>query len=135
MRKMLMLRLRFSALLIGLLTMATLAALPFSAQPLSGQQAPPFDESRMIADLTNQLQLAPEQVSALSSLLKQRLPRIEGMSQKMQQFLPGSPQFGTPTDFQFDVAPDGQQFAMTTAASASPPPFTVIQNWQDKFHR
>jgi eukaryotic-like serine/threonine-protein kinase len=49
--------------------------------------------------------------------------------------IPGNPQFGTPTDFQFDVAPDGKQFAMTTAASAAPPPFTVIQNWQDKFRR
>jgi hypothetical protein len=26
-------------------------------------------------------------------------------------------------------------FVMTTAASAAPPPFTVIQNWQDKVHR
>jgi Tol biopolymer transport system component len=49
--------------------------------------------------------------------------------------LPGNPQYGTPTDFQFDVEPDGQRFVMTTAAAASPPPFTVIQNWQDKFHR
>ena len=80
MRKILTLRLRFSALLIGLLTVATLAALPFSAQ----QPPPPFDESRMIADLTTQLQLAPEQATALSGLVKQRRPRIDGLMQQMR---------------------------------------------------
>jgi Tol biopolymer transport system component len=48
--------------------------------------------------------------------------------------LPGNPKFDSPTDFQFDVLADGQRFVMTTAASATPPPYTVIQNWQDKFH-
>ena len=49
--------------------------------------------------------------------------------------IPGRPQYGTATDFQFDVQADGQRFVMTTAASAAPPPFTVIQNWQETFHR
>jgi len=48
--------------------------------------------------------------------------------------LPGNPQFGTATDFQFDVQGNGQRFVMTTAGSAPPPDFTVIENWQDKFH-
>ena len=48
--------------------------------------------------------------------------------------IPGNPQYGTPTDLQFDVEPGGQSFVITTAASVSSPDFTVIQNWQDKFH-
>lgn len=47
--------------------------------------------------------------------------------------LPGKPKFDSPTDFQFDVDSDGEHFVMTTVASALPPPFTVIENWQDKF--
>jgi hypothetical protein len=46
--------------------------------------------------------------------------------------VPGAPQYGTPTDVQFDVAPGGQRFVITTAASAAPPEFTVVQNWQEK---
>jgi Tol biopolymer transport system component len=47
----------------------------------------------------------------------------------------GPSQYGTPRDFQFDVSPDGQRFIMPNTGSAPPPPFTVIENWQDKFHR
>ncbi|MGC2661175.1 MAG: hypothetical protein WA324_24745, partial [Bryobacteraceae bacterium] len=47
----------------------------------------------------------------------------------------GIPQSGTTRDFQFDVSPDGQRFVMPTTGSAPPPPFTVIENWQDKFDR
>jgi hypothetical protein len=39
------------------------------------------------------------------------------------------------SDFQFDVTRDGQRFIMSTTGSAPPPAFTVIENWQDKFHR
>jgi Tol biopolymer transport system component len=49
--------------------------------------------------------------------------------------VPGTPQYNTTRDFQFDVSLDGQRFLMTTTGSVPPPPFTVIQNWQDKFHR
>ncbi len=45
----------------------------------------------------------------------------------------GAPQYGTTRDFQFDVSPDGQRFIMPTTGSVPPPPFTVIENWQDKF--
>ncbi len=48
--------------------------------------------------------------------------------------IPGTPRYGTPTDIQFDVAPGGQRFVVTTAAGASPPDFIVIQNWEKKFH-
>ncbi len=44
--------------------------------------------------------------------------------------VPGTPQYGTPTDVQFDVAAGGQRFVITTAAAARPPEFTVVQNWQ-----
>lgn len=47
----------------------------------------------------------------------------------------GTPQYGTTSDFQFDVTRDGQRFLMSTTGSVAPPPFTVVQNWQEKFHR
>lgn len=47
----------------------------------------------------------------------------------------GPTQYGSTRDFQFDVSPDGQRFIMPTTGSVVPPPFTVIENWQDKFHR
>ena len=47
--------------------------------------------------------------------------------------IPGNPQYGTATDVQFDVEPGGQRFVVTTAAAATAPDFTVIQNWQAKF--
>lgn len=45
----------------------------------------------------------------------------------------GTPQYGTTSDFQFDVTRDGQRFLLTTTGSVEPPAFTVIENWQDKF--
>jgi hypothetical protein len=47
----------------------------------------------------------------------------------------GAPQYGTTRDFQFDVSPDGERFIMPTTGSIPPPPFTVIESWQEKFHR
>jgi Tol biopolymer transport system component len=47
----------------------------------------------------------------------------------------GAPQYGTTRDFQFDVSPDGQRFILPTTGSVPPPPFTVIENWQEKFRR
>lgn len=47
----------------------------------------------------------------------------------------GTPQYGTTSDFQFDVSANGQRFIMTTTGSVAPHIFTVIENWQDKFHR
>ena len=49
--------------------------------------------------------------------------------------IPGTSQYGTTSDFQFDVTRDGQRFIMSTTGSASAAPFTVIQNWQEKFDR
>lgn len=46
----------------------------------------------------------------------------------------GTPQYGTTSDFQFDVARDGQRFIMTNTGSVAPPAFTVIENWPGKFH-
>ena len=45
----------------------------------------------------------------------------------------GAPQYNTTRDFQFDVSTDGTRFIMPTTGSVPPPPFTVIENWQDKF--
>jgi hypothetical protein len=47
----------------------------------------------------------------------------------------GIAQYGTTSDFQFDVSNDGQRFIMSTTGTASAPPFTAVQNWQEKFHR
>jgi Tol biopolymer transport system component len=49
--------------------------------------------------------------------------------------VPGTSQYATTSDFQFDVSPDGQRFLMSTTGSAQPPAYTVIQNWQDKIQR
>jgi Tol biopolymer transport system component/predicted Ser/Thr protein kinase len=49
--------------------------------------------------------------------------------------IPGTPQYGTSQDFQFDVSPNGQRFIIPTTGSVAPPPFTVIENWQDKFKK
>jgi hypothetical protein len=49
--------------------------------------------------------------------------------------IPGVSQYGTTRDFQFDVSPDGQRFILPTTGSVPPPPFTVVENWQDRFHR
>ena len=47
----------------------------------------------------------------------------------------GVPQYATTRDFQFDVAPNGERFIIPTTGLATPPPFTVIENWQEKFRR
>jgi hypothetical protein len=66
-----------------------IAALPFAARP----QQTPFDASRMVADLTEALQLTPEQTARLNDLLTLRRPRIDQILQQMSQFPPGSSQF------------------------------------------
>jgi hypothetical protein len=47
----------------------------------------------------------------------------------------GPSQYNTTRDFQFDVSPDGQRFVLPTTGSVAPPPFTVVENWQEKFRR
>jgi Tol biopolymer transport system component len=49
--------------------------------------------------------------------------------------LAGASQFGTTRDFQFDVSPDGQRFLFPNTGTIPPPPFTVIENWQEKLRR
>lgn len=49
--------------------------------------------------------------------------------------IPGIAQYGTTSDFQFDVSRDGHRFIMSTTGSVSAAPFTVVQNWQENFHR
>ena len=80
---------RVLSLLVCGLMMAMIAALPFAARP----QQIPFDASRMVADLTDALQLTPEQAARLNDLLAARRPRIDQILQQMSQFPPGSPQF------------------------------------------
>ncbi|MGH9937636.1 MAG: DUF1800 family protein, partial [Blastocatellia bacterium] len=82
-------RARLPYLLICGLMMAMIAALPFAARP----QQTPFDASRLVADLTEALQLTPEQTARLNDLLAPRRPRIDQILQQMSQFPPGSPQF------------------------------------------
>ena len=72
--------------------------------------------------IDNWLRVAPA-TGGLQFGKSKRLFRIEGTAP-----------YGTTSDFQFDVATDGQRFIMSTAGSVAPPPFTVIQNWQEKFH-
>jgi len=49
--------------------------------------------------------------------------------------VPGVPQYNTSRDFQFDVSPDGKRFILPTTGTLSPPPFTVVENWQSRFQR
>lgn len=46
--------------------------------------------------------------------------------------IPGTSQYGSMSDFQFDVSRDGQRFIRSTTGSVQPPPFTVIGNSQEK---
>jgi DNA-binding winged helix-turn-helix (wHTH) protein len=45
----------------------------------------------------------------------------------------GAPQYGSASDFQFDVTRDGQRLIMTSTGSVAPSPFTVVENWEAKF--
>lgn len=65
----------------------------------------------------------------------QSLGPLEFSEPKLLFRIAGVPQYGTTRDFQFDVSPDGQRFIIPTTGSAPPPSFTVIENWQEKFHR
>ncbi|MBV9268612.1 MAG: hypothetical protein JO061_20755, partial [Acidobacteriaceae bacterium] len=47
----------------------------------------------------------------------------------------GASQYNTTRDFQFDVSPEGQRFVLPSTGSVAPPPFTVVENWQEKFRR
>jgi len=79
-------RRRFLALVVMLLVAAALAAWPFAAQQV------PFDESRIVSDLTTELKLSPEQAAIFAETLQRRRPRIDGLLQQMSQFPPGTPQ-------------------------------------------
>ncbi|MGH9799962.1 MAG: DUF1800 family protein, partial [Blastocatellia bacterium] len=74
-----------AGLFVWMLVVAALAAWPFAAQQI------PFDESRIVADLTAELRLAPEQTATLNELLQRRRPRVDALLQQMSQFQPGSP--------------------------------------------
>ncbi|MBS1791354.1 MAG: DUF1800 domain-containing protein [Acidobacteria bacterium] len=80
-------RIRVLALVCVSLFLAILAAWPFAAQQS------PFDESRIVNDLTAGLQLTPEQAGTLTVMLQRQRPRIEGLLQQMSRYQPGSPQF------------------------------------------
>lgn len=77
---------RFPFLLAGAFALALVFTISFSAQQ------PPFDEARVIADLTNQLRLTPEQTSTLTDLIGKRRPRIDELLRRMSQQPPGSPE-------------------------------------------
>ncbi|MFN0112376.1 MAG: DUF1800 family protein, partial [Blastocatellia bacterium] len=81
-------RARLAVLVACILIVVALSAWPFSAQ----QQQLPFDESRIVADLSRELRLEPEQTVKLSELLQRRRPRIDALLQQMQPLQPGSPQ-------------------------------------------
>ncbi|MGH9843948.1 MAG: DUF1800 domain-containing protein [Blastocatellia bacterium] len=81
---------RVCFLLAPALVLAAVAALPFAAQQPSRIS---FDESRLAADLTNALQLQPEQADRLRELLDARRPRIESIQRQISDLQPGSPEF------------------------------------------
>lgn len=87
MNKALVFRIRVLALVSVLLFLASLAAWPFAAQQN------PFDESRIVNDLTAGLQLTAEQADTLTAMFQRQRPRIEAVLQQMNRYQPGSPQF------------------------------------------
>ena len=94
MKKMLKLRAHFWALVTGLLMLAAIAALPFAAQQPPPQTLQiPFDESRIVAELTTQLQLSSDQATTLSGLIGKRRARTEGLLRQMDQLPVDTPQF------------------------------------------
>ncbi|MDX2034487.1 MAG: DUF1800 domain-containing protein [Blastocatellia bacterium] len=82
-------RFRFSVGIVVALLLAQLFAQPFAAQ----QQKIPFDESRIVTDLTRVLELQPAQTAKLSALLDARRPRIEEIQRRMAGLVPESPEF------------------------------------------
>lgn len=87
MNKQTVFRVRLCALVVCLLIVASLSAWPFFAQQN------PFDETRIVIEMTNTLQLVPGQTAKLEELLQRRRPRIDGLLRQMNGFQPGSPQF------------------------------------------
>ncbi|MFN0086092.1 MAG: DUF1800 family protein [Blastocatellia bacterium] len=81
-------RFRLCVVVALALLLAHSFALPFAAQ-----QKIPFDESRIVDDLTRALDLQPEQVARLNDLLDARRPRIEAILREMSQLVPESPEF------------------------------------------
>ena len=81
-------RIRFAAFAVFVLLLAHLFALPYAAQ-----QKIPFDEARIVADLTRALDLRPEQAAKLTELLDARRPRIEEIQGRMARLVPESPEF------------------------------------------
>lgn len=76
-----------ACLFVWMLIVAAFVAGPFAAQQI------PFDETRIVAEMTDALQLVPEQAAKLNELLQRRRPRIDTLLQQMSQFQPGSSQF------------------------------------------
>src|SRR5262245_4897888 len=72
------------------ISFAMLGALPFAAQQ---QTSNPFDEARIVAEMTNALQLQPGQSERLSEIINARRDRIDGILRQMRQLQPGSPEF------------------------------------------
>jgi len=88
MKGRLSIRARFGGLLTAALILCGVAALPFAAQ-----QPKPFDEQRLVADLTDALLLSPGQVNTLKNLLRSRQPRIQALEQQISRQRTGSQQY------------------------------------------
>ena len=81
---------RLALMTLGLCAFALGLARPFAAQ----QGLPPFDEARVVAELSRALQLAPEQVSQLRRAIEALRPRLERIEQAASSLPPGSPRLG-----------------------------------------
>lgn len=81
---------RLTLFSLGLFAFALVVAQPFSAQ----QGLPPFDEARLVEDMSRTLQLAPEQVSKLREIIAAHRPRIERLQQEAMGLQPNSPRVG-----------------------------------------
>jgi uncharacterized protein (DUF1800 family) len=81
---------RLSLLFLGLFACALVVTQPFTAQ----QVLPPFDEARLVEDMSRTLQLAPEQVSKLREIIATHRPRVQQLQQEASGLQPGNPRAG-----------------------------------------
>lgn len=79
----------FYAWLLAFGLSALVVALPHTAQQLS-----PFDEARLVDEMSRTLQLAPEQIAKLREVIATHRPRIQQLQQEASGLPSGSPRAG-----------------------------------------
>jgi uncharacterized protein (DUF1800 family) len=83
---------RLTFVFLGLFALALVVAQLLTSQIATAQQGlPPFDEARLVDEMSRTLQLAPEQVSKLREVIAAHRPRIQQLQQEASGLPSGSP--------------------------------------------